>query len=48
MKAPELRERWGAVGIEPAGTTPVEFKALFSNEIEKWAKVVKAANISGD
>jgi tripartite-type tricarboxylate transporter receptor subunit TctC len=48
MKAPELQERWGAVGIEPAGTTPAEFKALFNNEIEKWAKVVKAARISMD
>jgi tripartite-type tricarboxylate transporter receptor subunit TctC len=46
MKSPELRERWSALGIEPAGTTPAEFRALFNTEIEKWAKVVKAARIS--
>jgi tripartite-type tricarboxylate transporter receptor subunit TctC len=41
-----MHERLNALGVEPAGTTPAEFKTLFSREIEKWAQVVKAAGIS--
>lgn len=46
VKSPAMHERLNALGVEPAGTTPAEFKTLFSREIEKWAQVVKAAGIS--
>ena len=46
MQAPELQERWAAIGVEPLGTTPAEFKALLAAEITKWDKVVKAAKLS--
>jgi len=29
-------------------TTPAEFKALFTREVETWAKVVKAAKVALD
>ena len=45
VKSPAMHERLNALGVEPAGTTPAEFKTLFSREIEKWAQVVKAAGI---
>ncbi|MBI2224179.1 MAG: tripartite tricarboxylate transporter substrate binding protein [Betaproteobacteria bacterium] len=45
VKSPAMHERLNALGVEPAGTTPAEFKLLFSREIEKWAQVVKAAGI---
>jgi tripartite-type tricarboxylate transporter receptor subunit TctC len=48
VRAPELHERLNGLGVEAAGTTPGEFKTLFSKEIEKWAKVVTAARISMD
>ena len=48
VKTPELRERLIGLGVDPAGTTPAEFKVLFAKETEKWAKVVKAANIALD
>jgi tripartite-type tricarboxylate transporter receptor subunit TctC len=48
VKSPELQERLNGLGVEAAGTTPAEFKTLFSKEIEKWAKVVTAARISMD
>jgi tripartite-type tricarboxylate transporter receptor subunit TctC len=41
----ETRERLGALGFEPAGTTPGEFAAYIKSEIVKWAKVIKDANI---
>ena len=48
LKSPAMHERMNALGVEPAGTTPAEFKALFNREIEKWAKVVKAAGIASE
>jgi tripartite-type tricarboxylate transporter receptor subunit TctC len=48
MQAPEMRERWNAVGVEPAGTTPAEFNRQFRAEIEKWSKVVTAAKLAPD
>ena len=48
MQAPDMRERWNAVGVEPAGTTPAEFNRQFRAEIEKWAKVVTGAKLASD
>jgi tripartite-type tricarboxylate transporter receptor subunit TctC len=48
MQAPDMRERWNAVGVEPAGTTPAEFNQQFHAEIKKWAKVVTAAKLAPD
>jgi tripartite-type tricarboxylate transporter receptor subunit TctC len=48
MRAADMRERWSAVGVEPAGGTPGEFKARYIAELDKWAKVVKAAKIAPD
>jgi len=45
LKSPEMQERLAALGVDAAGTTPAEFKALFTAEIGKWAKVVKAAGV---
>lgn len=41
VKIPEIRDRFRALGAEPAGTTPAQFAAFFRNEVAKWAKVVK-------
>ncbi|MBI3052910.1 MAG: tripartite tricarboxylate transporter substrate binding protein [Betaproteobacteria bacterium] len=41
LKIPEIRDRFRALGAEPAGTTPGEFAAFFRSEVAKWAKVVK-------
>jgi tripartite-type tricarboxylate transporter receptor subunit TctC len=41
VKIPKIRDRFLALGAEPAGTTPAQFAAFFRNEVAKWAKVVK-------
>jgi tripartite-type tricarboxylate transporter receptor subunit TctC len=41
----ELRKRLLTQGIEPGGNTPEEFAALVRNELDKWRKVAKTANI---
>ncbi|MGZ8196892.1 MAG: Bug family tripartite tricarboxylate transporter substrate binding protein [Burkholderiales bacterium] len=42
---PELRERFITLGIDPAGTTPEEFAKFLREEVAKWGKVIKAANV---
>lgn len=44
----DTRERLAHDGAEPAGTSAKEFDAFVRNEIAKWAKVIRAANIRID
>jgi len=48
MQLPEMKARMAEFGIEPVGNSPEQFDALVRSEIEKWAKVVRAANIKVD
>ena len=42
---PDMKERLAALGYEPVGNTPEESAAQFKTDMEKWAKVIKAAGI---
>jgi tripartite-type tricarboxylate transporter receptor subunit TctC len=42
---PDMQERLSALGFEPVGSTPEEFAMQMKLEMEKWAKVIRAANI---
>jgi tripartite-type tricarboxylate transporter receptor subunit TctC len=42
---PEVKAFWRKQGTDALSMTPAEFDAFLHAEIEKWAKVVKAANI---
>jgi len=42
---PEVRERFAAQGGEAMTSTPEEFAAMFRAEVDRWARVAKAANI---
>jgi tripartite-type tricarboxylate transporter receptor subunit TctC len=48
LNEPAIRERFVAAGTEPMPTTPQEFAQLIRDEIPKWAKVIRAANIKLD
>lgn len=45
LKLPDVKEKFGTEGLEPAGLTPEESRKLLTAEIEKWGKVVKAAGV---
>ena len=47
-RKPEIAARLVALGIEPEGSSPEEFAAQTRREIEKWAKVIKAAGVKLD
>jgi len=46
VKLPEVRKRFDSEGGIPVGNSPQEFAVWLRAEIAKWAKVVKAANIT--
>ena len=45
LKDPQVRERLLALGSEPVGSSPAAFGRFFRAEVEKWGKVVRAANV---
>jgi tripartite-type tricarboxylate transporter receptor subunit TctC len=45
-KNPDLVKRFNAEGMVPLGTTPQELDEHIARELDKWAKVTKAAGIS--
>lgn len=45
MNAPDVKQHLSALGFEPVANTPAQFQALIKAEVEKWGKVIRAANI---
>jgi len=48
LAAPDVREKLNAQGAEAVGSTPEEFRAYISAEIDKWGKVVRASGARVD
>jgi len=43
---PDVRQRLAGAGLEPtASKTPQEFGAFVKSDVERWARVIKQANI---
>jgi tripartite-type tricarboxylate transporter receptor subunit TctC len=45
LRLPDIQEKLIAMGAEPVGNTPEEFTTFIRADIQKWANVVRAANI---
>lgn len=45
LQTPEMQKRLAGDGVEPAGGPPEQFLKAIARDVEKWKKVVKAANI---
>jgi tripartite-type tricarboxylate transporter receptor subunit TctC len=45
LAEPEVRERYAVLGIEPVGNSPAEFAAQIRDDLARWEKVVKQANV---
>jgi tripartite-type tricarboxylate transporter receptor subunit TctC len=45
LQSPELRERYVALGLDPVATTPDEMAASMRREQERYASIIKNANI---
>ena len=48
LASADVRDRFITEGIEPIGGTSEQFGAFIRDEITKYAKVVKAANLKGE
>ena len=41
----EVKERFATQGAEPAGNSPEQFASFIKSELDKWANVIRAANV---
>ena len=48
LKSPDVREKLQGLGADPVGNTQEQYAAFMTNEIAKWAKVIKAAGIKAE
>jgi len=48
MMLPDMKERIAALGFSTVGNTPAQFGQQIAFEIEKWGKVIRAANIKSE
>ena len=48
LKMAEVRARLSAQGVEPVGTSPDQLLAIMNADLEKWTRVIRAANIKPD
>ena len=45
LREPDLRERFGTLGIDPVGNTPDQFAEQIKADLARWGKVVEQAKI---
>jgi tripartite-type tricarboxylate transporter receptor subunit TctC len=45
IASPEVKERFAQLNVDTRATTPEEFRAFVKEQMERWSKVVKDANI---
>jgi tripartite-type tricarboxylate transporter receptor subunit TctC len=48
VNAPEVKENWAKQGASPMGMSPAEFEKFVREDIQKWAKLVKATGMKVD
>ncbi len=48
LTSAEVRERFAKIGVEVVAGSPEHFSGFLKSEVERWAKVVRDANIKAD
>ena len=48
MRAPDMKEKFAALGAETTPSTPEQFGVFLKKEIDKWAGVIKESGIRAD
>jgi tripartite-type tricarboxylate transporter receptor subunit TctC len=45
VAAPDVRERFNALSVEPRTSTPDAFRDLIESYVKRWSRVVKENNV---
>jgi tripartite-type tricarboxylate transporter receptor subunit TctC len=48
LAAPDVKERYATLGIEPIGSMPAEFQAFMAADLEKWSRIIKELGITAE
>jgi tripartite-type tricarboxylate transporter receptor subunit TctC len=48
LASPEIRQRFAEQGGVPVGGTPQDFQRFVTKETDRWAQVIRAANLKAD
>lgn len=48
LEAPEVKDRFAKLGLEPTGGSPADLAAIMKRDTERWGPVVKASGFKGD
>jgi len=48
LSTPELRDRYVSTGLDPVGNSPEQFTAEIRDDIARWGRVARAANVRAD
>jgi tripartite-type tricarboxylate transporter receptor subunit TctC len=48
LRSPDMQKKLDVMGAEPGGQSSTEFDRLIRNEVDKWARVIKTANIQAE
>ncbi len=48
LESTEVRDRLAALGVQPQGGSPERFARFLVEEVERWSKVLKAANVKAE
>jgi tripartite-type tricarboxylate transporter receptor subunit TctC len=48
LQVADVRARLAAMAVEPIGTTPEQLAAIMHSDLEKWTRVIRAADIKVD
>ena len=48
LALPEVRTAFESQGMDPASSTPEEFRHLVEQDADRWARLIKAQGITAD
>jgi len=48
LTSQEIKQRFGKIGVEVVAGTPEHFSGFLKSEVDRWARVIKEANIRAD
>jgi tripartite-type tricarboxylate transporter receptor subunit TctC len=48
LSSPEVRSAFSTQGMDPASSTPEEFRRVVERDAERWASLIRTANIKAD